>query len=75
MRKLLSLALLAAFTAVTVTPATSQNILGPRIDQLTSNEGLRLVQSDTKAKKKKKGAGQEGGQQGGGGGTGKKDSY
>ncbi len=74
MRKFLSLALLTAFTAVTVTPATSQNILGPRIDQL-SNDGLRLIQSDTKAKKKKKSAGQEGGQQGGGGTTGKKDSY
>ena len=76
MRTLLSLALLAALAAFTSTPASAQRQISPRIDQLGSDNALRLVQSDSKAKKKtkKKDGGQQDGQQGGGT-PGRKDSY
>jgi len=68
MRTLLSLALLAALAALISTPAAAQRHLSPRIEQLNSNDGLRLVQTgDTKSKKKKKKDG--GGQNGSGGGA------
>ena len=67
MRTLLSLALLAALAALISTPAAAQRYFSPRIDQLNSNDGLRLVQTgDTKSKKKKKDGG---GQSGSGGGA------